>query len=515
MCRMKQSNRILANTIAQYAKIIIGVIIALYSTKVVLGALGQEEFGLFSLIGSVLAFLTFLNTSLTRSIQRYLSYYMGRKDVLLQKKVLFSSVFLHLVISLIICVIAILLETVLFNGVLNIENNKIESARVLYRLMVLNIFFVMNVVPFNAVFVSHENIVFTSFVYIVLAILKLVAALLLQFFSGDLLIVYGQFIVLISILEIILYVIAARFKYAECRHFFSIKLFEYKFVKNIVSFSWWNAYGSLCIIGRNQGYAFIINKFLGIVVNASYGIATQVSGQITNMVYSVSNAISPVIMRYEGAGDRNKMIYFSRIASKISFILFVLFAVPAVAEINYLLKWWLEDIPKYTIPFVVFIIVASLCDSIAVGFRTGIQAIGEIKLFSILVYSTKLLVIPIASYLLYKDLNPSLIFIPYVILELIGSLITIALFCKETMLSFKKEMILMAKQFIPCIVVPAIVSFGIVYLVDSSWYRVLITFTLSFVSTSFVVYKRALNKQEQNYIKRFKGIFVSHLHRSR
>lgn len=499
---MRQSSRIFVNTIAQYLRIIIVVVITLYSTRIVLKELGQDDFGLYSLVGSLLAFLTFLNTTLTRSTQRFLSFYMGKKDLYFQRKVLFTSLTLHLFISLFTALVALLLEPLLFDAFLNITKDKIQVAKALYRLMILNVFFVMNVTPFNAVFISHENIIFTSFVYVVLAFLKLLAAIILQYFSEDLLLIYGAAITFISLFEFILYFGTARYKYEECRHFFSFRFFDNQLLKKILSFSWWNAYGTLCILGRNQGYAFVINKFINLSVNASYGIATQVSGQVTNLIYSVSNAISPVIMRLEGAKDRNGVIYFSRIASKVSFILFVLLAIPAIAEMKTLLKWWLGDIPNYTISFVIYIMIASLCDSIAVGFRTGIQAIGEIKKFSLYVYSIKLLVIPLAVWMLIKDISPNYIFIPYVAFELLGSLMTIAIFCRMASISLKEEIILMSRQLLPCLLVAMVVSFIVVQFMNESWWRVFVTFFASIVITSIAVYAISLNRDERQFVNK-------------
>lgn len=138
---MRQSSRIFVNTIAQYLRIIIVVVITLYSTRIVLKELGQDDFGLYSLVGSLLAFLTFLNTTLTRSTQRFLSFYMGKKDLYFQRKVLFTSLTLHLFISLFTALVALLLEPWLFDAFLNITKDKIQVAKALYRLMILNVFF--------------------------------------------------------------------------------------------------------------------------------------------------------------------------------------------------------------------------------------------------------------------------------------------------------------------------------------------------------------------------------------
>lgn len=256
---MNQSSRVIVNTLAQYTKTFLGIIIALFSTRVVLQQLGSEDFGLFSLVGSVLAFLSFFNTALTRSTQRFLSFYMGKNDEQYQRTVLYNSFILHIGISLFTSLVMLSIEPLLFGGFLNIAPEQIDLARILYRLMIVSVFFTMNSTPFNAVFVSHENIVFSSVVYIIGALLKLVAALALVVFSNKLLF-YGIFMCLISFIEYIIAIVGSALMYSETRTMFKNRVLDRKLLKSILSFSGYNLYGTLCIAGRDQGYAIVVNK---------------------------------------------------------------------------------------------------------------------------------------------------------------------------------------------------------------------------------------------------------------
>lgn len=188
---MNQINRVLVNTIAQYIRIICVIVITLYSTRVVLRELGSDDYGLYSLIGSVLAFLSFLNTTIIKSTQRYLSFYMGRDDLRYQKVVLFNSVLLNFALSIITCLVIVALMPCIVDGLLNIDPNKLYVARNLYLFMCISVFFTINVSPFSAVFVAHENIVFSSFAYIAISILRLLAAVLLYYIPEQKLLWYG------------------------------------------------------------------------------------------------------------------------------------------------------------------------------------------------------------------------------------------------------------------------------------------------------------------------------------
>lgn len=505
---MNQTNRIIVNTLAQYTKIICVIIITLYSTRIVLHELGSSDFGLYSLIGSVLAFLSFLNTTMIKSTQRFLSYYMGKGDRDYQRIVLSNSVLLNAILSLITCAVIIAIEPLVFNYFLNIDSDKIETAKSLYVLMCVSVFFTINASPFSAVFVAHENIVFSSIVYIIVAILRLFSALILCYISTDKLLWYGIFMCLISIFEFLLYYIVSVLKYVECRGILRIKSLEVTLIKSMLTFSFWNLYGTICVVGRNQGYAVIVNRFMGIIANAAYGIANQVSGQITNFVYSLSNAISPIITRSEGASDSRKMVSYSLASSKFSVLMFSVIAIPVLSEIEYILKIWLGRIPEYTVQFVVSIIIACMCDCYSVGLRTGIQAIGKIRNYSVCIYSIKIISIPMSIILLMIGIPNMFVFVPYIITELVASLMTILFFCKYSDISSKYVI----KEANKSLTIPIIVSCFISYIIHGwmleGWWRFMLTFFASTFATIILAYKFSLTVKERQTIKSIISLYV-------
>lgn len=501
---MNQANRIIVNTIAQYTRTFLGILLALYSTRVVLMELGSSDFGLFSLVGSVLAFLSFFNTAITRSTQRFLSYHLGKSDWAYQSVVLFNSLLLNVLISLVTAVVMFLLEPLLFSGFLNIDESQIGVAKTLYRIMILSVFFTMNMSTFSAVFVSHENIVFTSVVYIVGAILKLVAALVLPLFS-DKLLVYGLLICGISLVELIIYVVFSALFYAEVRSVFNRTYIDKQLVKSLLSFSGWNLYGTLTIAGINQGYAIVVNKFISLGANAGLGVASQVSGQVNNLVYSVSNAMSPVITREEGAGDRDKMIRFTMSASRISAIIYSLIAIPIIFEIDFVLRIWLGTPPMYASAFVVSFLLASLMDSYSEGFRTGVQAIGKLRDFTLIFYTVKLLSIPISIVLLKMGMNPNLTLLPYIVVQLLGSFISIFFFSKYTETPFVyyiKEIII---KLVPSLVISSLECLIIILFIKNQALQLMAIALIPTITTLALSYIIVLTPREREIVLEMYG----------
>lgn len=498
---MNQSSRVIVNTLAQYTKTFLGIIIALFSTRVVLQQLGSEEFGLFSLVGSVLSFLSFFNTALTRSTQRFLSFYMGKNDEQYQRTVLYNSFILHIGISLFTSIVMLGLEPLLFGGFLNIQPNQIELASILYRLMIVSVFFTMNSTPFNAVFVSHENIVFSSVVYIIGALLKLGAALALVVFDNKLLF-YGIFMCLISIIEYLISVLSSALMYSETRTMFKNRCLDKTLLKSILSFSGYNLYGTLCIAGRDQGYAIVINKFISLEANAGFGIANQVSGQVNNFVYSIASSMSPVITKSEGAGDRGRMIKYTVSASKISAIIYILIAIPLIFEMELVLRLWLGNTPLYACSFVNCILIANLLDSFSVGFRTGVQAIGKIRDYFLVFYTLKFTSIPASVVMLLLDIDPTYVLVPYIVVELLGAFVSIYYFAKETttkVLYYIKNVVI---KILPVLLVSLCVASISLYTSDRGIMSVCVITILPTISTIVLSYFFVLTSEEKNIVYR-------------
>ncbi len=497
---MNQINKVILNTIAQYIKIICVIVLSLYSTRVVLGELGSSDFGLYSLVGSVLAFLTFLNSAVSRSTQRFLSFYAGRQDDAYQKIVFFNSVLLNFLVSLLVFLIILLVEPILFNGFLDISSGKIPDARLLYKMIAGSVLCVINVAPINAAFISHEDIFFSSAMSIVLAITRLLAAFLVSLFDDHKLLWYGFFMFLSSLLDYLLHVMVARQRYNECKNFWDFHSYDKQLLFSIVSFSWWNLYSSLCVIGRNQGYAFVINKFLSLTANAAYGIANQISAQINNLVYSLSNAVSPIITKSQGGGGEARMRQLAEASSRLSMLMFSMIAIPILYELDFILSMWLGDVPEYTYVFVISVIIACICDSYAVGLRTGIQAIGEIKDFTIAVYTVKILSIPAVIACLYQGISPTYIFIPYIVTEVIGTLVTIHFYSRYTSSScrtlFLEAFCRISVPFVIALLVSCLTS----SVMPIGWLRLVLNFALTSMFAGVSIYLFGLTDSEKRIV---------------
>lgn len=423
---MQASSRVVFNTVIQYFRTIVFAFVSLYTTRLILDALGVENYGIYALIGGLVSLLSFIQTSLSSTTQRFLSYYQGQSDIEMQRSVFNNSVITQLFLGIILVFILFAIKPLLFNGFLNIPDNRLDAAIWVYYCMIFILFLTILGTPFHATLIAHENILFVTIVLLFETIMKIPIALSLTWFQFDSLVQYAVLLAFMQIIVFMLSFLYCKRKYAESRTG-SFLLFNIKVFREMFSYVGWTAYSMGCIVGRNQGIALVMNKFFGAAINAAYGLAFSVSGQISFISSSIQNAINPQIIKAEGAGNRSKMLRLSEISSKFSFTLLALISIPAIIEMQSLLAIWLKEIPKHTIGFCQFVLLANLIDNLTVGLTTANRAIGNIRSYTLIIYTIKLLTLPAAMLCLYLDLPVISVMVCFVGLELFSAFIRLPL----------------------------------------------------------------------------------------
>lgn len=394
--------RVFVNTSFLYVKMIITTLLSLYTTRLVLQILGVDDFGLYNLLIGVTVLLSFLNAAMMQSTQRFLSVHMGENNVDTIKTIFNNGVVLHLFFA---CVIVILLEIgtfFLFNDGLNIPSNKIGMAKHIYQLMVLMVVITIISAPYSAIINAKEDLWLFAIIEVIISFLKLVSTLLLYCFSGNQLVVYTYFILIVTILGVLLKIVWSYRQYPEVK----LDVFRYckkTIMKNMLSFCGWNTLGAMAQVGRTQGTAIVLNSFGGVAINAAYGIANQVNSLLVYFSQMMTTSIAPQIMKAKGENNINKMIYLSILTSKLSFYLSSLFAVPIMIELPFILHLWLGKVPEYTISFCYYVMCIFLLLQLYPGLVRLLQADGHIKYWQSFNTLFLLLPVPVGSFLLYKS----------------------------------------------------------------------------------------------------------------
>ena len=416
---MQTANRVVINTGFLYGKMFVTILISLYSTRLILNALGETDYGIFNLVGGVVSMLTFLNGAMANATQRYISYSLGEGNKEKLVAIFSSSVLLHLLIGIVIVLMLEFGGIFLFDGLLKIPAERMSSAKIVYHFMVVSTFFAINAVPYDAAIASHENFLFDALAGILESLIKLGIAISLLYAPFDKLILYGLLIALLTIVIRVIKSVYCYRKYDECRTRIRSGI-NVPLTKEMLSFAGWNLFGSFCNLARNQGLAVILNHFLGIAINAAYAIATQVNSNLLMFSVNILKSINPQIVKSEGSGDRQRTLRLTTLACKISFFLLSFLAIPVVLEMPFLLKLWLKTVPDNTIIFCQLLIVLTLILLLTAGLNVLIQAVGKIKMSQTVTGSLLILNVPLSWGLIKFGFPAYSVLVGSIVLEIIA-----------------------------------------------------------------------------------------------
>lgn len=382
MKKMQQANKVAKNTIILYLQMAVTIVLSLYTTRVVLSALGTEDYGVFNVVGGAIAMFTFLNAAMSAASQRFMSYASGEGDRIKQKKIFNISLSLHILIGFIIVAILEIIGFFIFDDLLNISPDRVGVAKQIYQFLVISTFFVIVSVPYNAVINARENMTLVAILRILEVLLKLIIALYISNLTEDKLYNYGFLMALLTVLLLVIRQIYCHSKYKEVVINFK-KYADRALFKEMKSFAGWSFLGSFMSIVTNYSQGIILNMFFGTRINAAQGVSNQVSGQLSAFANVMLKALNPVIAKSEGAGNRRLMIKASVLGGKVSFFLLVLFYVPVIVEMPYIFGVWLKKIPEFTIIFCKLILIKNLIEQLFLTLTSSISAVGNIKQFRI------------------------------------------------------------------------------------------------------------------------------------
>lgn len=497
---MEASKRIIKNTIYLYIKTGITLFIWLYTTRVILNSLGATDFGIYNVVGGAIGLLGFLNATMATTIQRFLNYEEAKKDIIRQRTIFNIGLIFHFVIALILVIIFISLYYLLFNGILNIPEDRYFAAKIIYFCLVTSTVFTVLTVPYDAVINSHENMLYYSIIGVFENILKLVVAIIIMHTTYDKLVMYGVLMSVIPFISLSLMRYYCHKKYDECK-INPKKYYEKDLAKSIIKFAGWNFVGTSSSVVGNHGINIVLNHFFGAAINTAAGIASQIQGQLLVLSNNMLKALNPVLAKEEGAGNTNNLLKYSINGCKYSYFLFAIFAIPFFIETPYLLKIWLGDVPQWGILFVRLQLIRGLLEGFTMPLKKTLEAKGQIKQYNIAVFVLNLVPIILLSILYTIGLDP---YWHYIIAIMFMVVIVDAIkvyYCKlYCQLNLK---VLANVVFLPCTLI-TILAFimGIIPTVicEMSFIRLILTTILTTIIILYGIYN-TLNISEKDILK--------------
>ncbi len=498
MTMLSSSNkRIAKNSLILYVRQFFVMAISLYTSRVILKNLGIEDFGIYNVVGGIVAMMGILNTSMSVSTTRFITFDLGRRDSKSLKNTFNICFWIFVGLSFILLVFGAFLGFFFLNNYMTIPENRITAAN---WVLLFSLFASVNSImtnPYNACIIAHERMNIFAYVSAFEVIMKLSVAFVISMIDYDRLIVYSILIFVSQVSVTIIYIGYCKRHFDECC---ITKIQDYDGFKQILFFSGWNLFGSIASLFKTQGLNIVINMFFSPVINASRGIAVQINNAVNQFFSNFYTAFRPQITKSYAQGDIRGMLELVYKSSIYSYYLMLLISTPLFLEMPRLLSIWLGIVPSYSIDFSRLILLITIVDSVSQPLMTSAQATGKIKYYQMATGMTLMLNVPLSYMFLNYGCDVTIVFKISLLLSTLC--IIIRLFFLKSLVGLNiKDYI--SKVYGRCLLVtlstlplPVFFHYYLPTLISSS----IIVFFVSILCTIVSVYLLGLTRNERFYI---------------
>ena len=494
---ISSNKRIVKNTILLYLRMFFVMCIQLYTSRVVLQALGVEDYGIYNVVGGIVTMFAFLNAALNSSTQRYITFFLGKGDKNELQEVFSNCIFIHAFLAIIIIILS---ETVglwfLYNKMV-IPEERMVAAFWVFQMSIITTVVLIFSSPYNATIVAYEKMSAFAYISIFDVVLRLLTAFILLYSKWDNLVLYA---ILSVIVQLIIRFIYVRY----CKMHFEITKIVYRFnkklFKSMTSFMGWNVFGGLSHVLYGQGINILLNMFFGPVINAARGIAVQVQNVVQQFAYNLQMAFNPQITKNYAVGDLKTMHDLVYRCSKYTFFLLLIISLPIFLETNLLLTLWLTTVPDWTVTFLRIMLCIIMVDSVAAPLMTSSAATGNVKLYQTVIGGTMLLIVPVAYVFLKLGFEPATVFIVHLTFCLIT--FVLRLFIIRPMISLSiREYVLMAiipsfKTGLLAVIIPTVLY----CVLSDTIFNGLVVLVSSVLCSILAIYLVGLTKNERAFL---------------
>ena len=437
---------------------LLSVVVSLYTSRVVLEVLGVEDYGIYGLVGGVVAMFSFLNSTMAGATSRFLTFEMGRGDQDRLKATFSSALIIHIGIALLVLILAETVGLWFLNNKLVIPEGRMHAAHWVFQCSIISAMLTITQVPYNSLIIAHERMGVYAYIEILHVILKLLIVYLLTLCEFDKLKLYSSLVLSVSLIVIIIYRVYCIRNFPES-HFYIV--FKAEIIRPMLSFSGWDLYGNMSVVVFIQGISVILNVFLGPVVNAANNIANTVQGVIKGFAFNIIQAFRPQIIKQYSQGKIDSVNHYCILASQYSLLLFSLFAIPLFWKAEYVLTIWLGELPDYSVPFLRILIVCLLFNLANNIVNIPIHACGKMTFFSVVTGTCFLLSLPIMYFALKKGVSVEVAYMVPLVSYILSLITSIAVLKRNIPAIDLTKLFLQGYcKFVVCII-PSIISLSL------------------------------------------------------
>lgn len=495
------NNRIARNTLFLYARMILILIVGLYTSRVVLKVLGASDYGVANVVSGFVSLFSFLNATFSSTLQRFYNYEGGKHGEEGYSDVYSVGFRVHMALAFFVLLLVESIGIWYINNVMVLPSGRLQAAHILFHFSVLSMVFLIIQAPFAGAIIAMEKMDFFALVSIVDAVLRLVLVLLLPQIPFDKLIVYGVIQLCISITALILYI-----SYSKRRFGFLKLKKDYKktLLKELLNFSGWTLLGSFAFLMKGQGVNMILNYYFGTVVNAARGLAHNVNAALTGFSTNVSMAFRPQLVGSYAEGDTKRTFSLLLTQSKVCYALMLMFSVPVIIEINLLLSLWLGgEVPNNTNVFTILVLVDSMICTLNTPVTQVVYATGKVRAYQIGSALINILLLPVCWLFLKVGYPAYVVFVLTILFSIICQIVCLIIMHRLFNYSYLEYI---NKIILPCLTLSVVVplfSYSITFFIPDSFGRLLLVSLASLMATSFMLYRFFLSKPEKALVRQY------------
>lgn len=494
----QNNKRIAKNTLLLYIRMLFMMAISLYTSRVVLNTLGVEDYGIYNVVGGVVAMFGFINSSMSSATQRYITFALGKGNFKNLQKVFSTALQIHVLISVLIIILGETVGLWFMYEKMQIPADRMDAAFWVLQCSIVSTVIMILSVPYNADIIAHEKMSAFAYISIVEAILKLVIVYMLLISPFDKLIFYAFLILIVQILIRFCYSLYCNkhFKESKYRRTWDKHLF-----KEMTGFAGWSMFGNLSSVLYGQGLNMLLNVFFGPVVNAARAIAVQVQSAIQQFVGNFQMALNPQITKTYAKGELNEMYNLMFRSARFSFYLLFLISLPILIETNIILKFWLKVVPDNTIIFLRIIICISLIYTLSNPLMIANQATGRVKRYQAICGSIQLLILPISYVILLLGYPAYSVFIVHFAIELLTQFVRMLILKPLIGLQIKAYINYIYIRVFIVAIFSSIIPLATCLIMEDTIIRFLLVLFISLISVLIIVYNIGLSNDERSFIK--------------
>lgn len=488
------NKRIAKNTLFLYARMLIVMVVSLFTVRVTLSALGAEDYGINNVVGGVVTMFAFLTSTMISASQRFFAYELGKNNYKRLSQYFTMSFWCYVGVAVIVIILAETIGLWFVCNKLTIPANRMEAALWVYQFSIVSFAISILSIPFNSIIIARERMNIYALFGLLEAFMKLAIAYILMISPFDKLIVYSGLMCLMMSSVNAFYIVYSISHFEECR---IRKYWQTSIFKEVMNYSGWSLFGAISGVLRSQGINILLNIFFNPIVNAARAIAYQVNNAINQFVMNFFKAVQPQITKYYASGEQSNFIILIYRSSRFCYFLILFLALPILIETPYILKLWLKEVPDMTILFTRLVILTAMVDSTSYSLQTSISATGKIKWFQIVTGGLLILTLPVDYIFLRLGFAPEVTMYVAIVISCIAQVTRILFAHHYNKMSISDY----AKSVLSPIILVTSISIIFPYVtslcIEEGFIRLFAVSVVSIISTVFLIYTLGITSSER------------------